>query len=603
MSNKRKRRGTAADVSSDDENSSDEIQHALNNNLNRYPNGDDTFLSNCRDCSVSTHLSDSKVNFVDITETSDTSNTISIQVPPPPMPQDDRFRMVKVTTRSGVSKSAEISSNSTIYIVPIVEEKMPAATSKIAEVSAPAWPSRGPKLQALCDIISAFFGRKVEVLDSITVKLKARGEQKDSSDRSMQGTACHFEWKTTLPSADQTLSSCTAIDNLQGRIDLNTDHFQLNTNSILNMLKTIKHDGFAIVGVTMCDLYSSSNDNNRDSKELFMAGGAWINDKIAVTSFCRYDALIKSSKYDWYDYGYLSPYSSSEWMTNNGYYYDFDNNNHPVQRPIVKDFPDQWEKETSTSMLTYLFDAPTALPLSTTCNTYCDVNIDKQSTIMVRRAAKLIVHEIGHLYDFKHCTKYSCNMNGTSNLIEDYAAPSHFCVICLHKLQHRLRFDLCQRYVNLCAVYQRIGMNEEADWCRARVDDIRRINSSTGAVYTTQKHALERSSKPDVDVSAATAAIDVRRTTVIATGIVQSVNEASLKAIITPAASDDALNANACIFRTRHKPTEILNLTMNNTTKINMGMNAIRSIWNMFLLLLIAVSYFLRDHISFIHQK
>lgn len=59
----------------------------------------------------------------------------------------------------------------------------------------------------------------------------------------------------------------------------------------------------------------------------------------------------------------------------------------------------------------------------------------KEQHILFARSCKVVVHELGHLYAVDHCTYFSCCMNGSGHLQEDYAQPLHFCPVDLRKLQ------------------------------------------------------------------------------------------------------------------------------------------------------------------------
>lgn len=59
-----------------------------------------------------------------------------------------------------------------------------------------------------------------------------------------------------------------------------------------------------------------------------------------------------------------------------------------------------------------------------------------------RRAGKLLVHELMHIYGVDHCVYHACVMNGTGHLVEDFSAPSHLCPVDLRKMQWRLSFSV-----------------------------------------------------------------------------------------------------------------------------------------------------------------
>ena len=52
---------------------------------------------------------------------------------------------------------------------------------------------------------------------------------------------------------------------------------------------------------------------------------------------------------------------------------------------------------------------------------------------MLRRATKLLVHELAHVYGVDHCIYYACVMNGTGHLVEDFQVYIYTAVpLCAH---------------------------------------------------------------------------------------------------------------------------------------------------------------------------
>jgi predicted Zn-dependent protease len=330
-----------------------------------------------------------------------------------------------VTMRSGHFKPSERATRPTIYIVPIVED---------TGTSTPQWPNEAPNLNNITELVSIFFDRPVTTLPYIVVK-----------PRRLPAGNC-IAWKTIG-------NSYNNASDIRGRVHEQSGHFQIELDELLHkVIAPIQSSGmhagsrfcdnFAVVGVTMLDLY----DNDAS---LFMAGGACMQNKTAVLSLARYNPRIKSSYYHWYDYGYL-PMDSMLWKTNSGY---FDGN----RRPIVTSGPPSRAADDDS-------------------NNDANTDVDEQNvaikTLYFLRAAKLIVHEIGHLYGLEHCVYYACNMNGTANLIEDFAAPLHWCGNCLRKLHYRIGFDMRERYRKLANLYIRMGMTSEATWVQQRLDTI-----------------------------------------------------------------------------------------------------------------------------------
>ena len=87
----------------------------------------------------------------------------------------------------------------------------------------------------------------------------------------------------------------------------------------------------------------------------------------------------------------------------------------------------------------------------------------------MRRAAKVLTHEAGHMFGIRHCIYYECNMNGANHLEEADSTPMHLCLVCLRKMQHAVGFDPEVRYRRLKAFYGKNGMAAEEKWVAERL--------------------------------------------------------------------------------------------------------------------------------------
>ena len=87
---------------------------------------------------------------------------------------------------------------------------------------------------------------------------------------------------------------------------------------------------------------------------------------------------------------------------------------------------------------------------------------------LMRRAYKVMTHEVGHMFGLQHCTFFLCNMNGSNNLDELDEEPAHLCPACLRKLHHAVGFDPKARYDALVDSYTRAGLFEETEWALQR---------------------------------------------------------------------------------------------------------------------------------------
>ena len=98
---------------------------------------------------------------------------------------------------------------------------------------------------------------------------------------------------------------------------------------------------------------------------------------------------------------------------------------------------------------------------------------DGTEKLVLGRAAKVLTHEMGHMFGIWHCVYYECNMNGVNHLAEADAVPMHLCAVCLRKLYHAVRFDPAARYEALEAFYRENGFTAEETWVEKEAKAIR----------------------------------------------------------------------------------------------------------------------------------
>lgn len=89
--------------------------------------------------------------------------------------------------------------------------------------------------------------------------------------------------------------------------------------------------------------------------------------------------------------------------------------------------------------------------------------------IVFERSAKVLIHEMGHMFGIKHCIHYECIMNGSNHLAESDRKPFHLCPVCLRKMHWGLRSSPKARYEKLATFYQAEGLADEAEWIGARL--------------------------------------------------------------------------------------------------------------------------------------
>lgn len=103
-----------------------------------------------------------------------------------------------------------------------------------------------------------------------------------------------------------------------------------------------------------------------------------------------------------------------------------------------------------------------------------DASEEQAREVVLLRAAKVMLHEIGHMLGMLHCIYYECLMNGSNNIEETDATPLHLCPVCLRKLHFCLDFSPIDWYSNLSQFYQSLGgpFLAEAEWHQSRANTV-----------------------------------------------------------------------------------------------------------------------------------
>ena len=96
--------------------------------------------------------------------------------------------------------------------------------------------------------------------------------------------------------------------------------------------------------------------------------------------------------------------------------------------------------------------------------------------LLLRRSAKVLVHETAHMFSLAHCIYFKCVMNGSNHLQESDSRPLSLCPVCLCKLQSSIGFDVATRYHRLQQFYSDVGFIFEQDWVTGRLKKIEDSN-------------------------------------------------------------------------------------------------------------------------------
>ncbi|MGD9627847.1 MAG: archaemetzincin [Pyrinomonadaceae bacterium] len=79
----------------------------------------------------------------------------------------------------------------------------------------------------------------------------------------------------------------------------------------------------------------------------------------------------------------------------------------------------------------------------------------------LRRTMKIAVHETGHMFSMRHCTKYECVMSGTNHLGETDRRPIDACPECMAKICWMMKERPSQRYKRLAGHSQKFRLDPE----------------------------------------------------------------------------------------------------------------------------------------------
>lgn len=77
----------------------------------------------------------------------------------------------------------------------------------------------------------------------------------------------------------------------------------------------------------------------------------------------------------------------------------------------------------------------------------------------LRRTMKISVHEVGHMFSMRHCTKYECVMSGSNHLGETDRRPIDACPECMAKICWMTKQSPAERYARLAEFTREAGMN------------------------------------------------------------------------------------------------------------------------------------------------
>jgi archaemetzincin len=81
--------------------------------------------------------------------------------------------------------------------------------------------------------------------------------------------------------------------------------------------------------------------------------------------------------------------------------------------------------------------------------------------LFLDRTLKVAMHETGHMFSMRHCTKYECLMSGTIHLAETDRRPLDTCPECTMKIAWAMNYEPEDRYAKLAAYWRELGRQDE----------------------------------------------------------------------------------------------------------------------------------------------
>lgn len=100
---------------------------------------------------------------------------------------------------------------------------------------------------------------------------------------------------------------------------------------------------------------------------------------------------------------------------------------------------------------------------------------DNPKDRLLFRTLKIAMHETGHMFSMRHCTKYECLMSGTNHLLETDRRPVDNCPECMAKLAWAMNYEPAERYEKLAAFWERQRESEIAGEFRKKAEAVRAV--------------------------------------------------------------------------------------------------------------------------------
>lgn len=122
---------------------------------------------------------------------------------------------------------------------------------------------------------------------------------------------------------------------------------------------------------------------------------------------------------------------------------------------------------------------------------------EEREHVVLKRACKVVSHELGHIFGLKHCINFQCLLNGANHLGELNRQVLYECPSCTKKLQYSFGWDLQRRYTEIIALMVAYGFTGEATFLKEHVLPVvfTRHTPEAGPLPATVGALYNRSSK------------------------------------------------------------------------------------------------------------
>lgn len=88
------------------------------------------------------------------------------------------------------------------------------------------------------------------------------------------------------------------------------------------------------------------------------------------------------------------------------------------------------------------------------------------------RAAKVMIHEMCHMFGLSHCIYFKCLMNGSNHIGETDSKSFLLCSVCARKIQFLLKFNVLEWYRGIFSALERQGgyFLQYMEWYMMRIE-------------------------------------------------------------------------------------------------------------------------------------